>query len=44
MKRAALAVALLASASLSAQPRLTLDYPAIAQTIVRQLALGPASA
>lgn len=46
MKRVALATALLAAAllgsdSLSAQPRLTLDYPAIARTIVRQLALKP---
>jgi leucyl aminopeptidase (aminopeptidase T) len=46
MKRVALVAALLAAAllgsgSLSAQPRLTLDYPAIARTIVRQLALKP---
>ena len=32
---------MLAVAALAAQPRLTLDYPAIAQRLVRQLALKP---
>src|SRR5512146_583765 len=37
----ALAAAVLLVAPLAAQPRLTLDYPAIARRIVAQLALKP---
>ncbi len=36
-----LAAAVLCAATTAAQPRLTLDYPAIARTLVRQLALRP---
>ena len=36
-----LIVPIVAAATLAAQPRLTLDYPAIAQRLVRQLALKP---
>ena len=36
-----LAAAALCAATAAAQPRLTLDYPAIARTLVRQLALRP---
>ena len=36
-----LAAAALCAATVAAQPRLTLDYPAIARTLVRQLALRP---
>ena len=35
------AVSLACAASLVAQPRLTLDYPAIAARLVQQLALKP---
>ena len=41
MKRLTVAVILIASSSLLAQPRVTLDYPAIARRIVQQLALQP---
>ncbi|HEY7292136.1 MAG TPA: aminopeptidase [Vicinamibacterales bacterium] len=41
MKRTVLALLALLSTPLVAQPRLTLDYSAIAKTLVRQLALKP---
>jgi len=41
MTRVSLALLAVCSITLAAQPRLTLDYPAIAQRLVRQLALTP---